>query len=414
MSLTADHSPSPPTGRTGTGPLIFANVMVMLAVVAQWVHAAVTGDLGFRGHVIGLDFVNTWTGARLALGGDVSALFDFAAYDALLQSQFGAGFPGHMWSYPPHLLPLIMPLGGLGYVPAYIIWCVITTLIFLWGARSIGFRGPELLLLATSPALAMNIVVGQTGALTAGLLMGALGFIGRQPIVAGVSAALLTVKPQFGLLIPIVLLLRRNFAIIAVAAIMTVALITLTVLLLGWSPWQGFIDVTTPAMRAVMMSGELPAASVMRPNWASALQLLHVPTQAAFAIQSAISLVLVGLWLWLFWPSRISPGRNTPQPLSHDRARLALLLLVSVLATPYIHNYDLVIVAPVILWCWRDPEILGAGSGPLRRLLLIFAWILPWAMIPLHQGRIILAPFLLTALALLLIRAIWRRQAAQK
>ena len=105
---------------------------------------------------------------------------------------------------------------------------------------------------------------------------------------------------------------------------------------------------------------------------------------------------------------------NTPQPLSHDRARLALLLLVSVLATPYIHNYDLVIVAPVILWCWRDPEILGAGSGPLRRLLLIFAWILPWAMIPLHQGRIILAPFLLTALALLLIRAIWRRQAAQK
>ena len=136
MSLTADHSPSPPTGRTGTGPLIFANVMVMLAVVAQWVHAAVTGDLGFRGHVIGLDFVNTWTGARLALGGDVSALFDFAAYDALLQSQFGAGFPGHMWSYPPHLLPLIMPLGGLGYVPAYIIWCVITTLIFLWGAAS--------------------------------------------------------------------------------------------------------------------------------------------------------------------------------------------------------------------------------------------------------------------------------------
>ncbi|MBK8159937.1 MAG: DUF2029 domain-containing protein [Rhodospirillaceae bacterium] len=331
--------------------------MVMLAVVAQWVHAAITGDLGFRGHVIGLDFVNTWTGARLALSGDVTALFDFAAYDALLQSEFGAGFPGHMWSYPPHLLPLIMPLGGLGYVPAYILWCAITTLIFLWGARAIGFRGPELLLLATSPALAMNIVVGQTGALTAGLLMGALGFIGRQPIVAGVSAALLTVKPQFGLLIPIVLLLRRNFTIIVVAALTTAALVALTVLLLGWSPWRGFIDVTTPAMREVMMSGDLPAASVMRPNWASALQLLQVPTQVAFAIQSAISLVLVGLWLWLFWPSR-----NSPQPLSHDRARLALLLLVSVLATPYIHNYDLVIVAPVILWCWRDPENSGCHA----------------------------------------------------
>ncbi|WP_374310740.1 glycosyltransferase family 87 protein [Dongia sp.] len=378
------------------GPLVFANFLVVLALLTQWLKAIITGDLGFRDHVIGLDFVNTWLGARLTLAGDVGALFDFGAYNKLLQGFFGADLPGHIWSYPPHLLPLIAPLGAVPYVAGYALWCALTLLLFLWGARSLGFRGVDLLLLATSPAIAMNIVVGQTGALAAGCLMLALGYAARRPFLAGIAAALLTVKPQYGMLLPIAWLLQRRFRAIGFAILATLLLIAISIATVGWPAWEGFINVTTPAMREVMLSGELPAARLMRPNWASSLQLLDVPTQAAFLIQSIISVVIAALWLRLAWRNR---GANAVA----SRPELALLLLGSVLVTPYIHNYDLVLTAPVVLWAWRDPALLNLDNH-WRRLLLILAWLLPWLMIPLHQVQIIVAPVLLTLLVLLLFR----------
>lgn len=392
--------------RRGIGPLVFANILVVIALMVQWVHAAITGDLQFRGHIIGLDFVNTWLGARLALAGDVSALFDFETYNAMLRDLFGARFPGHMWSYPPHLLPLVAPFGAMPYVVAYALWCSLTWLIFVVGGRALGFRGVDLTLLATSPAIAMNIVVGQTGALAGGCLMLALGLSARRPIIAGIAAAVLTIKPQLGLLLPIEWLLRRRFLAVLAAIVGTGLLIGISLIFPGWPAWQGFLDVTMPTMRAVMVSGELTAAKVMQPNWSSALLLLGVPRGIAIALQSAVSLVLV-VW-WLRTTSRLGSLANEA-----DRARLQIVLFLaaSALVTPYIHNYDLVLVVPVVLWAWRDPAVLNLPPRR-RRLLLILVWLLPWIMIPLHEARIILAPVVMTTLAVLLLRQADRRAAA--
>jgi len=380
--------------RRGIGPLVFANILVVLALIAQWLHAALTGDMAFRGHAIGLDFVNTWLGAKLTLAGDVSPLFDFEAYNRLLKEIFNAHFPNHMWSYPPHLLPLVAPLGALPYPLAYAVWCLGTWLLFLCGSRALGFRGADLLLLATSPAVTMNIVVGQTGALTAGCLTLALAYSARRPILAGIAVALLTVKPQFGLLVPIEWLLRRRFLAIAVGTVVTLALIGLSLIVPGIVAWQGFFDVTMPTMRAVMQSSELAAAKVMQPNWASGLQLIGLPYGAAMAFQSVVSLVLVGWWLRISWKMRAVAG---------DRMRQALILMASALVTPYIHNYDLVLVSPVVIWAWRDGEVLHLPPR-WRRLLLILVWLMPWIMIPLHEARLVLAPVLLTLFTILLMR----------
>ncbi|MBI2256286.1 MAG: DUF2029 domain-containing protein [Proteobacteria bacterium] len=376
--------------------MVFANVLVVLILLAQWLHAAVTGDLSFRGHAIGLDFVNTWLGAKLTLAGDVSPLFDFNAYNRLLKELFNAHFPNHMWSYPPHLLPLVAPLGALPYPLAYAIWCFATWLTFLLGSRALGFRDMDLLLLATSPAICMNIIAGQTGALAAGCLMLALAYSARRPIIAGIAVAVLTVKPQFGLIIPIEWLLRRRFLAIAIGVAATLALVGLSLAILGASAWQGFFDVTMPSMRTVMLSGQPAAAKVMQPNWASSLRLLGLPYRPAIALQTIFSLILIGWWLRLAWKMQ------STHP-DEGRIRHALLLMASVLATPYIHNYDLVLVAPVVIWAWRDPAVLDLPPR-WRRLLLILVWLLPWIIIPLHEVRIILGPILLTALTVLLMR----------
>lgn len=392
--------------RRGIGPLAFANILVVVALIAQWIYAAVTGDLHFRGHMIGLDFVNTWLGARLTLAGDVTPLFDFEAYNVLLRDLFGQDFPGHMWSYPPHLLPLVAPLGALPYALAYAVWCFLTWLLFLAGARAVGFRGVDLWLMATSPAIAMNIVVGQTGALAAGCLLLALGFAARRPLVAGIAAAVLTVKPQLGLLLPVEWLLRRRFPAIIAAVVTTLLLIGISFVFPGGSAWQAFFDVTLPTMRAVTMSGELAAAKVMQPNWSSALLLLGVSRGIALTLQSLVGVVLAVWWL------RTTTKLNALTDLAaRARVQTALFLIISALATPYIHNYDLVLVAPVVLWAWRDPAILDLPPRR-RRLLLILVWLLPWIMIPLHEAHIILAPVLMTLLAVLLLRQADRRALA--
>ena len=51
----------------------------------------------------------------------------------------------------------------------------------------------------------INIGHGQNGFLTAALLGGALVVLDRRPILAGILIGLLVYKPQYGLMIPIVL-----------------------------------------------------------------------------------------------------------------------------------------------------------------------------------------------------------------
>src|SRR6185436_1676940 len=108
---------------------IYANAGVVAAVFA----VVAAGSYLFYsmppfdpfGYLTGRDFVNTWMGARATLDGDPKLWFDFTAYNAALHQIFGANFPQHNWSYPPHLLLLIWPFGFLPYLAAYVLWCVI-------------------------------------------------------------------------------------------------------------------------------------------------------------------------------------------------------------------------------------------------------------------------------------------------
>ena len=61
------------------------------------------------------------------------------------------------------------------------------------------------------------MTAGQNGFLTAALIGGTLGLLERRPALAGVCLGLLTYKPQFGLLFPIVLIADRRWRTIAVA-----------------------------------------------------------------------------------------------------------------------------------------------------------------------------------------------------
>ena len=101
---------------------------------------------------------------------------------------------------------LVAPAESLGYVD---------------GARpgpTIAAIDPLWLLLALSfPAVFVNLGHGHNGLLTAALFGAALVVLDRRPLLAGLLFGLLAYKPQFGVLIPLVLIATWRWRTVAAA-----------------------------------------------------------------------------------------------------------------------------------------------------------------------------------------------------
>ncbi|MGQ0677615.1 MAG: glycosyltransferase 87 family protein, partial [Rhodospirillales bacterium] len=120
------------------------------------------------------DFTNLWAGGVLAASGRLDTLFDPAAYSQWLRSVLSPRVEDSEWSYPPTMLLLGLPLARLPLIPSYLAWTFGTLLLF-WAAMRRGGLGLAACAAAlVSPAVLNNAALGQNGALTASLLVGAL------------------------------------------------------------------------------------------------------------------------------------------------------------------------------------------------------------------------------------------------
>ena len=85
-----------------------------------------------------------------------------------------------------------------------------------------------LLFAAAFPAVLVNAGHGQNGFLTAALLGGALVMLDRRPASRASCSALLSYKPQFGLMIPLVLIATQRWRVFGVAVVTVAALAAIT------------------------------------------------------------------------------------------------------------------------------------------------------------------------------------------
>ncbi|MGB8438107.1 MAG: glycosyltransferase family 87 protein, partial [Candidatus Acidiferrales bacterium] len=159
--------------------------------------------------VIGRDFLNIWMGGRAALAGGPAAWFDVNAYNAAIRALLApnpANEYRYYWSYPPDILLFTWPFGLMPYLLAYVSWCAIGIFAFVaTAARWGGIERKNLFFVALAPAVAVTVFFGQNGLLTAALLVGGLALLDRKPVLAGVLFGVLTIKPQLGILLPVML-----------------------------------------------------------------------------------------------------------------------------------------------------------------------------------------------------------------
>ena len=305
---------------------------------------------------LGIDFVNFWTGARLALTGDVHALFDIAAYQVTLKSLFGPGFPYFNWSYPPHLLLLLWPLGLLPYLAALVAWTGTTLTAYLAAAlpwRATDRRWPMLAALLLAPSTIVNISSGQNGFLTAALLVGGMRQLERNPVFAGVLFGCLTTKPHLGLVLPPILLALGAWRAIAAARSPPARSSGRSVLAYGVQAWQAFM---AAPYQAALLTGMGGSYRNMMPTVYHSGVALGLGSTAALALQAAVGLAAVGVATWIV--------RRRRDPVLWTLAAASAGLL----ASPYALYYDLTALTAALALYLANRPLPTPGTTALAAL----------------------------------------------
>jgi len=338
-----------------------------------------------QGFYLGRDFLNYWTGGRLALTGEAATAYDLARYNALLRDWFSLEQSGMAFSYPPHALALLAPFGALPYLAAYVLWSVLGALGFAAVALGGAPKAEDRVLVAAialAPVIWVNIIFGQLGLLLAVIFVGALRALPGRPVLAGVLLGLLTIKPQLGLLLPIVLLVAGAWRAIAAAVVTALALVGLSLMLFGLEPWRLYMEHTVPLQWAFVtgMNG-FYVNQMVTPY--TALWSLGVPSGAALKLQGVIAVtvaiaVVAALRSTASWP-----------------LKCAVIAFGAVLIVPYALAYDLAIPLAALVWHLHTDR---PRATPYGMTLAGTLWALPFALtIMLQLNGIPLAPVALMA-----------------
>jgi arabinofuranan 3-O-arabinosyltransferase len=293
-----------------------------------------------QGRPIANDFVNVWAAGRLALDGAAPAAYDWTLHRAAEVRAVGYDFDGYYgWHYPPPAFFFAAVLATLPYLVAAVIWLATTLAAYAAAIAGIlGLRTGVLFALGF-PAAIWNVTAGQNGFLTAALIGGTLGLLERHPALAGICLGLLTYKPQFGVLFPIVLIADRRWLTIAVATAVAIALAALSWLVFGAVSWQAFAHWAPFSSRVLIDEGAL---DWYRLQSVFALVRAHGGSETlAWIVQGILSLLLAVGLVWL-WKSRAAFD-----------LKAAALAAGALLATPYLFMYDLVVLAVAVAFLLR-------------------------------------------------------------
>ena len=319
---------------------------------AFFAHGWIFDDKGLG---IPTDFVNVWSAGRLVLEGHAAQAYDWDIQKQVQIAVLGQSYPGNFaWHYPPPFLFVAALLAHFPYAVAFIGWAVASLVPYLAVMRAIVGRPFGLLLAAAFPVVLTNTLVGQNGFLTASLIGGTLYLMPVRPILAGICLGLLSYKPQYGLLFPLVLIAASQWTVFVTAAIVAVAMALLSWLVFGTESWQAFFHWMPMFSQAFLTEGRAPWGKMQ--SVFALVRYFGGAEQLAWVFQWIMS-GMVAVVLALMWRSRISYS-----------LKAAALAAGTLLITPYLFLYDLMVLAIAVGFLVRIGLKHGFQYGELPAL----------------------------------------------
>jgi hypothetical protein len=342
---------------------------VYAVAVVGWI-ALSDGLIDRNGKPIGTDFSSFYAAGSLVLEGRAGAVYDMAAHYAREQQIFGAATPYYGWLYPPIFLFLAAPLALMPYPLALAAWQGGTFALYLAVVAAVLQRPRRdggtiadtwLPVAAAFPAVFINLGHGQNGFLTAGLFGAALLALPQRPVLSGILFGLLAYKPQFGLLIPFALLAAGQWRAVLAAGATVIALAGATYLTFGPDLWWSFAASTETSRKLLLEQGDvgfekLQSAFAAARMWGGGVSLAYA-VQATAALTAACSVV----WVW--------------RACREHGLKAALLMAATLLASPHVLDYDLMILAPAIAFAVTASS--AAGFRNYEITVLAAVWMAP-------------------------------------
>jgi len=341
----------------------YSLILLAIAVIAMagWI-AMSDGLIDRNGKPVGTDFSNVYAAGELTWQGKPADAYVPSLQHAAEKATFGGReVPFFGWHYPPFFFAIAFLAAAVPYAWGLAFWLAASCAAYLAAIRAILPRPETMLIAAAFPAVFVNVGHGQNGFLTAALLGGALQMLDRRPWLAGVLIGLLAYKPQFGVLIPLALLAGQRWNSIAAAIATIAALVVISFATLGSGVWHAFVDSMNFTQIVVLEQGgtgweKIQSAFSAARNWGA-------DVKTAYAVQTALAVMLAAT-LASLWRSDAA-----------FELKASALATASLLATPYVLDYDLVVLAVAIAFLARHGFARGFRDYEIS--LLAAAWLLP-------------------------------------
>lgn len=289
------------------------------------------------------------------------------AYDTGVMSGIQSALVGHEgfmpWTYPPpfDLLTLALPLAprGLSYA-------IFTGATFLFYLLVIARLAPGRLLpvlVALTPPIYITVMTGQNSFLTGGLiglfcLMSLPGRTGAGETAAGWPLGLLIIKPHLGIGLGVHALATGQWRTIALGVAIAAVLSLAATIAFGAGIWNAFLAGLSQASEA--LATDFYPLYRMTSAYA-ALNTSGVTPQIASLGQALVALGACALVV-------IAVRRGMPR-----HRTLALACFASVTISPYLYDYDMVVLGAGLALIIDD--LFRRVSTHERLILCALAWL---------------------------------------
>ena len=279
------------------------------------------------------DFFGLWSFGKFATEAGAAIYHPSAlqAFQHALDPSFGDSYP---YPYPPTLLLALAPLGLLPLALAYALWICGTFGLYALATLGREWRSRYGVALLVAPTTLLTIVSGQNGLLSAALLVGGLRCLKPSPLAGGILLGLLAYKPQFGLVVPIVLIASRQWRAMFAACLTVMAAIAASSAAFGWSIWLDWLR-TMPLYWHLLKANQAGLSHLM-PTVMAGMMQLGASAQMAYAGQVVVAAALA-----------ITVWRLVARAL--DERAIAAAIVATALASPYAFTYDMPMIAAALV-----------------------------------------------------------------
>lgn len=299
------------------------------------------------------DFLALWTGGKLAITGQVAALYQEATSRALQHDLIPGFLRVAPYYSPPVFLLALAPLALLPYASSAIVFLTVSAGVYGLAARLLLPDWRAMIFAATLPVALLHLVNLQTGLLVAGLFGLALYWLDKRPLAAGAMIALLAIKPHLALAWPLMLAVQGRWRAFLAALAGVAALVLLAGAIFGFDVYAAFLANLKTAQGAVDQARV--GANVYASLYANLLmEGVARPVAVALHAISVIGALALAVLIWRRGESATSAGA---------------LCAVTMLISPYLFYYDTLLLALGALMLARG------GASRFEQYGLAFAWI---------------------------------------